>query len=434
MALAARCIALVLAIAAALLTSQGGDAAAAESAEAIRGFFRVEDADGRRVALRGIAVTVATPDGAEIGAARSGGDGAWSVAVPGPGAYVVRLDAATVPESHVVRAGSRTTLTVNVLRNQKAIAVFPLVPRGAAAGVDESHPLRHVLQLAVDGLVFGVVLAIASIGLSLIYGVTRVVNFAHGDVLSFGALVAVFLNASLRGPQLDLVLAALIAVAIVGSLGVVFEDLFRRVNARASDHFTILVFSIGISFVLRHALLFGFGPASQPFRQYVLQDLVALGPVVVAPRDLSVVGISLVLLVGTGMLLLWTRLGQAMRAVATNPHLAEQSGIDIRPIRIWTWVLGTALAAAGGVLLTVSQQARWDLGYQLLMFVFAAVILGGIGTAFGAMVGGILIGLIAQLSTLALPAELKPTVAMTVLVLILLVRPLGLFNRAQRVG
>ena len=224
------------------------------------------------------------------------------------------------------------------------------------------------------------------------------------------------------------------AVLLVGTLGFAFEGLFRRVETRAADHFTILVFSIGVSFVLRHALLFAFGPANLPYRQYLLQDLIRIGPVVVAPRDLAIAAIAFVLLVAVGLLLLRTRIGRAMRATSTNPSLAAQSGIDVRRITRFTWVLGTMLAAAGGVLLAVGQQARWDMGFQMLMFIFAAVILGGIGTAFGAMVGALLIGLIAQLSTILIPPELKPAVVMAVLVLILLYRPFGLFNRARRIG
>ncbi|HEX2888944.1 branched-chain amino acid ABC transporter permease, partial [Vineibacter terrae] len=317
---------------------------------------------------------------------------------------------------------------------EQAIVLFPLVLQGAVDRSDGPSIMSRILQSLVDGLVFGIVLAIAAVGLSLVYGVTGIVNFSHGDVVSFGALLAAFLNAAAGGPQADLFLAAAGAVVLASVLGIPLEGLFRGVASRARDHFTILVFSIGLSFVLRHALLFVAGPSNQAYRQYQLQELYRLGPVVIAPRDLAVAIAAVLILVAVGFLLLRTRPGWAMRAVATNPGLAEQSGIDVRRVQRLAWVLGTALAAAGGVLLAVSQQARWDIGYQLLMFMFAAVILGGIGTAFGALLGGLLIGVIAQASTLVVPPELKPVVAMVVLVATLMIRPAGLLNRARRVG
>ena len=409
-------------------------AAQTGSSEEIGGTFRAPDPDGGTKPVTGVRVSVRIAEGAPIGEARSDERGRWTVLLPGPGRYAISLDPASVPAGLALRPGAATLLTLDVVRNEKAIVVFPLV--AGAATPPETGPgvEMRLVQLAVDGLIFGLVLAITAIGLSLIFGITRIVNFGHGDVISLGALIAVLLNAMETGPQMHLLAAGILAVLLVGALGLPFERLFRGIGERAADHFTILVFSIGLSFVLRHALLFAFGPANLPYRQYLLQDLIRIGPIVVAPRDLAVAGIALVVLVAVGLLLLRTRIGRAMRATSTNPSLAAQSGIDVAKITRLTWVLGTMLAAVGGVLLAVSQQARWDMGYQMLMFIFAAVILGGIGTAFGAMVGGIIIGLIAQLSTVLIPPELKPAVVMAVLVLILLCRPLGLFNRARRIG
>ncbi|MGE0724641.1 MAG: branched-chain amino acid ABC transporter permease [Alphaproteobacteria bacterium] len=417
-----------------LLLVAAAPALAQAPSEEIGGTIRAPDPEGGTKPLAGVRLSVRIADGAAVGEARTDERGRWTVALPAPGRYAIALDLATLPPGLVLRAGAAATLTLEVVRNEKAIVVFPLA--AGAAPVAESGPgiAARLAQLVVDGLVFGLVLAIAAIGLSLIFGITRIVNFGHGDVISAGALVAVLLNAVEAGPQMHLVAAGILAVLLVGLLGLPFEGLFRRIGERAADHFTILVFSIGLSFVLRHALLFAFGPANLPYRQYLLQDLIRIGPVVIAPRDLVVAAIALVVLVAIGLLLLRTRIGRAMRATSTNPSLAAQSGIDVAKIQRLTWVLGTMLAAVGGVLLAVSQQARWDMGYQMLMFIFAAVILGGIGTAFGAMVGGLLIGLVAQLSTILIPPELKPAVVMAVLVLVLLYRPLGLFNRARRIG
>jgi neutral amino acid transport system permease protein len=405
----------------------------AASEQSAGGVFRLQTEDGPRF-VAGALVRVTALDGSAVGEARSDGRGVWRITLPSSGRYVVRLDAVSLPADLAMREGANKELTVDVGRGEEAIVLFPLVVRGIANKSDGPSFVDRLLQSLADGLVFGAVLAIAAVGLSLIYGVTGIVNFGHGDVVSFGALLAAFFNASVGGPQANLFLAAAGAVALISLLGLPFEGLFRAIGTRARDHFTILVFSIGLSFLLRHALLFVFGPFNQAYRQYQLQELYRFGPVVIAPRDVAVMAASIAILVGVGFLLTRTRTGWAMRAVATNPSLAEQSGIDVRRVQRLAWVLGTGLAAAGGVLLAVGQQARWDSGYQLLMFMFAAVILGGIGTAFGALLGGLLIGLIAQTSTLVIPPELKPAVAMLVLVATLMVRPAGLLNRARRVG
>ncbi|MGE0714703.1 MAG: branched-chain amino acid ABC transporter permease [Alphaproteobacteria bacterium] len=423
-------LALALVIAAAL------PGAAQGAAEAIGGTVRAPDPDGGTTPVAGVRIAVGVAGGAPVGEARTDERGRWSVDLPGPGRYTATIDRTTIPAGLALREGASAALTIEIVRNDRGIVVFPLAAAAAVPAVEDAGPgvPARLLQLAVDGLVFGLALGLAAVGLSLIFGVVRIVNFGHGDVISAGALVAVLLNAVDGGPQMHLVAAGIAAVLAAGLLGLVFEGLFRRIDARATDHFTVLVFSIGVSFVLRHALLFAFGPANLPYRQYLLQDLIRIGPVLIAPRDLAVAAISALLLVAVGLLLLRTRVGRAMRATATNRALAAQSGIDVRRIARLTWVIGTMLAAAGGVLLAIGQQARWDMGYQMLMFIFAAVILGGIGTAFGAMAGGLLIGLVAQLGTFVIPPELKPAVVMAVLVAVLLYRPLGLFNRARRIG
>ena len=140
------------------------------------------------------------------------------------------------------------------------------------------------------------------------------------------------------------------------------------------------------------------------------------------------------ILVALGLTVQRTRFGQAMRAVADNRGLAAASGIDVKRIVRNVWILGSGLAAAAGVFWAISQQVRWDLGFLMLMFVFAAAILGGIGTVFGTIAGGVIVGITLQLGTLIFPAELKTAIAMLLLTVVLLFRPQGIFNRAQRVG
>jgi branched-chain amino acid transport system permease protein len=422
---------LLLAFACAFLVDAGGGQARAE--ESAGGVLRLATDEGPRFVANAL-IRVRAEGGAVVGEARSDQRGAWRIQVPAQGRYVVSLDLGTLPEDLGLRGGARAELTIEVGHGEDAIVLFPLALREAVERRDPNYLSGRILQSLADGLVFGAVLAIAAAGLSLVYGLTGIVNFAHGDVVSLAALFAAVVNAAAGGPQANLFLAGALAVALISLIGWPLEGLFRAVGSRASDHFTILVFAIGLSFLVRHALLFVFGPFSLAYRQYQLQEPFRLGPVLMAPRDLAVGAIALAIMVAFGVFMTRTRPGWAMRATASNPGLAEQSGIDVRRMRRWAWVLGSALAAAGGVLLAVSQQARWDIGYQLLMFMFAAVILGGIGTAFGALLGGFVIGLVAQTSTLVIPPELKPAVAMMMLVAVLLVRPAGLLNRARRVG
>lgn len=427
---------LALALLAALLAwplFSGLAQAQSDGGESVGGAFRMRTEAGA-VPVVGVSVSIEAEDGTPVSLASSDPKGAWRVDLPSPGRYRARLDRTTLPRQAALRVDALAELSIEVRRGESAIILFPLVPRDASEAPDAPSLTARLLQTLADGAVFGAVLAIAAIGLSLIYGVARVVNFSHGDLVSFGALLAAFLNASALGPQAPLALAAILAVALLALLGLPFEAMFRSIGSRARDHFTILVFSIGLSFLLRHALLFGFGPFNLAYREYQLQDPYRLGPVLIAPRDAAVFVVAVAVVAAVGLFLTRTRIGWAMRAAAVNPGLAEQCGIAVRRMQQAAWVLGAGLAATGGVLLAVSQQARWDTGYQLLMFMFAAAILGGLGTAFGALVGGLLIGLIVQMSTLAIPPELKPAVAMLVLVATLLVRPSGLLNRARRLG
>jgi neutral amino acid transport system permease protein len=411
----------------------GAGPATGQSTQSVGGFLRLQTEEGPRP-VEGATVSAASEAGAVSGSAESDARGRWKIELAAPGKYVVRLDVRSLPAAVSLRKDGSSELRIDVGSGEDAIVIFGLVT--SDAGVEGGHTamVDRIAQSLVDGLMFGALLGITAIGLSLIYGVTGIVNFSHGDFVSFGALLATFLNAAAGGPHANLFLAIAAAVVMISLLGVPLAASFRSIAGRASDHFTVMVFAIGLSFFFRHALLFAFGPSSQAYRQYQLQELYTLGPVVVAPRDLSVFVAAIVALVGVGILLTRTRTGWAMRAVATNAGLAEQSGIDVARIRRMVWVLGSGLAAMGGALMAVSQQARWDSGYQLLMFMFAAVILGGIGTSFGALVGGLLIGLVTQVSTLVVLPELKPAVAMLILVAVLLVRPTGLLSRSYRVG
>jgi neutral amino acid transport system permease protein len=196
----------------------------------------------------------------------------------------------------------------------------------------------------------------------------------------------------------------------------------------------MLVISIGLSLLLRYAFLFQFGGRTRPFAQYAVQRAVDLGVVAVAPKDLASVGLSLTVLAAVAAMLQRSRVGKAMRAVADNRALAESSGIDVERVVSLVWVLGGGLAALGGILYGLTTQVSFQMGFQLLLLMFAGVILGGLGTAYGALVGSLVVGLFVQLSTLVISPDLKNVGALAILVLILLVRPQGILGQAGRGG
>jgi branched-chain amino acid transport system permease protein len=195
-----------------------------------------------------------------------------------------------------------------------------------------------------------------------------------------------------------------------------------------------MVVTIGISLVLRYVYLFAFGGNPRFYKDFTAQSAIQIGIVEITPKDLIAGSLSIIVLVGVGLFMVYTRMGKAMRAVADNRDLAESSGIDVQRVIRFVWTLGGALAALGGVFLGLSEQVSWNEGFRTLLLVFAGVVLGGLGTAFGALVGSVLVGVGIQVSTLFVPTELKNVGALVVLILVLIVRPQGILGRKERVG
>src|SRR5690606_13255311 len=153
-----------------------------------------------------------------------------------------------------------------------------------------------------------------------------------------------------------------------------------------------------------------------------------------APKDGVIMIVAVVVLVAVALALQFSRIGKAMRAVADNRDLAASSGIDVEKVIRWVWIAGSALAALGGVLFATTEAVGWEMGFRILLLMFAGVTLGGLGTAYGALFGGLVVGVFIQTSTLIIPSDMKNVGALLLLVLVLLVRPQGLFGRAERIG
>jgi neutral amino acid transport system permease protein len=210
---------------------------------------------------------------------------------------------------------------------------------------------------------------------------------------------------------------------------------WRPLQRRGTGLIAMLVMTIGLGILLRYIFLYQFGGFSRTYRQYSLQTRgLEIGPVTIVPRDIFTIVLAIVVLVGVALFLQRTRMGKAMRAVADNRDLAESSGINVDRVIGFVWAGGTGLAALGGILLGLSEQVSFLMGFQLLLLMFASVTLGGLGTAYGALVGSLIVGLFVQLSTLVVAPELKNVGALLILIVILLVRPQGILGQSERVG
>jgi neutral amino acid transport system permease protein len=363
--------------------------------------------------------------------------GEWRIPLPGPGTYRVTLDEGTLPEDVGLRDPERATLEIDVRPGQTRSVLFPL---GEAVGI-AARLIPRVAQASVNGLKFGLIIAMASIGLSLIFGTTGLVNFAHGELVTFGAIAAWFLNTSgfhwgpfdLLGPQ-EIVVAAALAVLLGALLGGTLDlGLFRPLRKRGTGAFQMLVIAIGLSLALRQAFLLWFGGESPRYR-LALQQTRSFGPLEITPRDMWVMAVAILVLAAVGLMLMFTRIGKAMRAVADNQDLAESSGIDVQRIIMFVWILGAGLAALGGVFLGVVENVSYLMGFRLLLLMFAGVILGGLGTAFGALVGSLVVGIVTEMSTLWFSTELKFVWALFIMALVLLLRPQGILGVKERIG
>jgi neutral amino acid transport system permease protein len=399
--------------------------------ETIKG--TLEKIDGtNREPVAGVTITV-EQNGAVIGTAVSDADGNWEIPVPGAGTYLVRLEVDTLPAGVALTDPTKSELpALTVRENQQKTARFNLGP-GVTGG--SASALNRLLELFVIGLKLGAIIAMASIGLSLVFGVTGLVNFAHGELVTLGAVIAYFFHMSSLGPRWPLMVAAIPAIIITAALGWLNEvGLWRPLRRRRVGLISMLVISIGLSFAIRNIVNIMFGGEPKTYRDYAVQQPIQVLGVQTVPKNIFIIVLSIVVLVGVGLFLQRTKTGTAMRAVADNRDLAESSGINAERVILITWVVGAGLAGLGGVLEGASETVQWDMGFKLLLLIFAAVVLGGLGTAYGAMVGAFIVGVTIEVSTFWIDPNVKNAVGLGVLVLMLLVRPQGILGTKERVG
>lgn len=282
-------------------------------------------------------------------------------------------------------------------------------------------------QLIVYGLISGSILALGSIGLTLIYGILNFANFAHGDLMTLGAYLALLFRVQL---ELPMWLAFLLAMLCTGLLGVLLDRVwFRPLRRRQARAAILAISSLGLALLLQNSVRLFWGPQVQYYARTIhFPFTVPWLEVRLSAQQGLIFAIALALVLAVSLFLQYTKLGKAMRATSDNVNLALVSGIETEHVVIWTWLLGAGLAAAGGILLGMSVRLQPIMGWDLLLPIFAATVLGGIGSPYGAMAGALIIGLAEELSTPFIPTEYKTAVSLVLLVLILLVRPRGLFG------
>ncbi len=368
-------------------------------------------------------------------------EGRWRLYVPAKDTYVLTVNEETLPEGVIVDAdqlppamapieGTTASFEARFGLTNTAVLNLFLSPgeRITTSFIDQ------FVERLINGLNFGLLLALAAVGVSLIFGTTGLTNFAHAEMLTFGAILALVLSVDLAWP---LWIALPIVVVLGGLLGWTMDaGLWQPLRRKGLGLVQLMIVSIGLSLAARYVFQFFIGGGTSQLPGAGSSKIQILGPVKLSYVDMVSMAISAVLLVALAFWLLKTRIGKATRAISDNPGLAAASGINVdRVIRI-VWILAGSFAAIGGVLWAYFRPGvKWDMGMHILLLIFAAVVLGGLGTAFGALIGAIIVGILVEMSTLfGVPPDLKYIGALAVLIIILLIRPQGILGRKERLG
>lgn len=354
--------------------------------------------------------------------------GRWFIGVPQPGIYSVTLDESTLPEGVSVVEGA-STQEVEFGRSDRVVMNFFIGEKT----FDQVSMFDQVVSRVIYGINFGLMLGLAAVGLSLVFGTTGLSNFAHGEMVTFGA-VATFILSAFVG--LPIWIAIPIGVALSAGFGWALDaGLFRPVRKKGLGIVQLMIVSIGLSLALRYVIQFFVGGSTEQLPGFDSPKIQLFGATALSVNDIASMTLSIVVIGAFAFWLLRTKTGKATRAISDNPDLAAASGIDVDKVIRIVWVISAGMAGLSGVLWAYFRPGiKWDMGTQILLLIFAAVVLGGLGTAFGALVGALIVGILIETSGLLIPSDLKYVAALVVLILVLLVRPQGLLGRKQRVG
>jgi len=390
-----------------------------EFSSTVSGIIRVdgEPLEGVKIALEGMGYAAE---------AVTGSDGRWSIGVPGEGSYTLSLDQRTLPDGVTIADGDASR-TIVMNSSGRAISNFSL-----GEGVRETASFGDQLFTRIlSGLNFGLLLGLAAIGLSLVFGTTGLSNFSHGEMVTVGAVAALIFSSL----GLPVYIALPLGVLAGGVLGWSMDaGLFRPMRRRGVGIIQVMIVTIGLSLTIRYIIQFNIGGATQMLPP-LSSTRIAVGPTSIGVNDLLSMSLSLIVLGVFAWWLMKTKTGKATRAISDNPSLAAASGIDVEKVLRIVWVVAGMLAALSGILWAYFRPGlRWDMGTQILLFIFAAGILGGLGTAFGALIGAIIVGVLVETSAMVLPADLKYVGALGLMIFVLLFRPQGILGRKERIG
>lgn len=378
--------------------------------------------------VAGVQVDAKDQSGATVESTVSAATGIWEVFVP-PGSYTVVIEKTTIPSGVEVQ---RDTVPVTVTPGSPRPVIFLF---GEERTSTEISAAEELTRLTIDGLRFGLIIAICGVGLSLIFGTTGLTNFAHGELVTLGAVVAWFFNVKMG---IQLIPATILAIIVGIGIGMLNElGIWRPLRRRRSGLIAMLVVSIGLALIMRYLILIFFSDRAEPLDDYQVQKQIGSGAFAITPVNLWCIIISLVVLLLVAVMLQKTRIGKAMRAVADNKDLAASSGINVDRVILFVWSLAGALATLGGVLFAMSElggRVQWEMGFKLLLLMFAGITLGGLGTAYGALLGCVIVGLLVQLSTYWIDPDLKYIGGLLVLIVILTIRPQGILGSKARIG
>ncbi|MEY4043454.1 MAG: hypothetical protein RL529_1021 [Actinomycetota bacterium] len=352
--------------------------------------------------------------------------GEWEIRVPKQGIYKVTLDVSTLPAGVNMTDKGGEVSEADLTQTDFAAVLFSL-----GESTVQAQSFSDQLTVRVwAGMNFGLLLAIAAIGISLIFGTTGLNNFAHGEMVTVGAL---FMWVLYQVLNLNIFVSALGAIVIAAAFGL-FQDagIWKPLRKRRMGLNQMMIVSIGFSIVARYILLLVFGGDTKDIGGG--GNIVQLGPIYTSDIAIVSLFICVIALAGVALFLTRTRIGKATRAVSDNPSLAAATGIDVERIIRIVWIVASALTGLAGVLYGLQFQANWLTGFDILLLLFAAVTLGGLGTALGATVGALIIGMVVEVSSMFIPNELKYAAALVVLIVILIVRPQGVLGKKQRIG
>ena len=388
------------------------------------------DGSTSRAPVAGVAVAVTKADGSKIGDGVTDENGLCTIVVPSRDDYLISIDSSSLPEGLTLIDAEKSTVSISkdlFTTNTKRVTFF--TGEGASSGASETE---RILQRLSDGIRLGIIIAMCSVGLSLVFGTTGLTNFAHGEMVTFGGLMAFFFNVILEIPIL---ISGPVVIVLGGFFGLLFNwGIFARLTKRGIGLISQLVVTVGLSIMLRNIYLFQFGGRTKQLSSYSKQVNIEIGPIGITPRDLTTAILGIIILVSVALFLQRSRLGKAIRAVSDNVQLASATGIDTRKVIKIVWFAGGALAATGGIFRGLDEQVSFSMGSDLLFLMFAGITLGGLGSAFGALIGGFFIGIFVEMSSLFVPSELKVAPALFILIVVLIVRPQGILGKSQRVG